>query len=293
MSSNTLTNYVNLSAYKFVNLNNLDSLREDLRACCKALDLKGTILLSSEGFNLFISGEEKDISKFEEEVRRLLCPDFYDFKRSLSEKIPFKRLLIKIKKEIISFGQDNIDPAAEPAPRVSPAQLKQWLDEGQAVTLLDTRNDYEIRLGKFNNAIVLEDLHHFRDFPEKIAKLSSTIKESKVVSYCTGGIRCEKAAPFLKQQGFKEVYQLDGGILRYFEECGDAHYTGDCFVFDYRVALNSHLQECDTVQCFACRMPVTVEEQQEATYIIEKSCPHCYATQQAEQHAENTTESCV
>ncbi|MEP6937876.1 MAG: rhodanese-like domain-containing protein [Chthoniobacterales bacterium] len=183
-------------------------------------------------------------------------------------------MLVKIKKEIIAFGVSGIDPARRPAPRLPPRQLKQWLDEGRSVTLLDTRNTYEVKLGTFRGARTLH-LDHFRDFPDAATALPGNLKHEPVVTFCTGGIRCEKAAPLLEMAGFTKVFQLDGGILHYFEECGGEHYEGDCFVFDKRVAVDASLRETGAALCFVCQTPLTLTEQQDPRYVLSVSCPHC------------------
>ncbi len=184
------------------------------------------------------------------------------------------RMLVKLKKEIISMGVPEISPAQNPAPVITGQQLKQWLDEGREMVLLDTRNDYEIRLGSFKGAMNLA-LNHFRSFPQAIKQLDPALKNKTIVTFCTGGIRCEKAAPLLRQEGFDKTYQLKGGILQYFEDCGGEHFQGECFVFDRRVAVNEQLVETGTVQCFACLNPVSVEEQQSPAYVPDISCPYC------------------
>jgi UPF0176 protein len=183
-------------------------------------------------------------------------------------------MLVKIKKEIIAFGVEGIDPARQPAPKLPARNLKQWLDEGRPVTLLDTRNDYEVRLGTFRGA-VSPGIDHFRDFPAAVAKLPVELKAQPIVMFCTGGIRCEKAGPFMQREGFTNVHQLDGGILKYFEECGGAHYDGECFVFDRRVGVDPALQETASVLCYNCQMPLTLADQQHPAYVPDKSCPHC------------------
>ncbi len=269
---------LNLSAYRFTPFaaEDLVPLRDRLRVLTRELDLRGTILLSTEGINLFVAGPRAATDVLLAELRAV--PGLADLtpKESPSDERPFNRMLVKIKKEIIAFGVEGIDPARAPAPRLDPRTLKQWLDEGRPVTLLDTRNDYEIRLGTFAGAIV-PGIDHFRDFPAAVRRLPETLKPTPIVTFCTGGIRCEKAAPFLRREGFAEVYQLDGGILKYFELCGGEHYTGECFVFDRRVGVDSALQESDAVLCFACQMPLTLAEQQDPRYVPDVSCPHCAA----------------
>ena len=265
---------LNIAAYKFVALDGLPELRIALLDSALALGLRGSILLAPEGINLFLAGEPAHVEAF---LSRLTAdPRFADLhcKRSWSKEQPFNRMLVKIKKEIIAFGRPDIDPASAPAPRISPQQLKDWLDSGRKVTLLDTRNDYEVKLGTFAGARDL-GLKHFRDFPQAVASNAECLGDETIVTFCTGGIRCEKAAPFLIKNGFRDVYQLDGGILAYFEQCGGAHFEGECFVFDRRVGLDANLEETGTVQCFACLSPLTPEEQKLPTYVPDISCPHC------------------
>jgi UPF0176 protein len=186
-------------------------------------------------------------------------------------------MLVKIKREIITMKRPDINPAAKPAPRLAPHTLKAWLDEGRDVVMLDTRNDFEVGLGTFDNAVNLH-IASFGDFPAAVQTLD--LKGKTVVSFCTGGIRCEKAAPLLIANGLDNVYQLDGGILKYFEDCGGAHWHGECFVFDKRVALGPDLQETGTTQCYACQAVVSPEEQHSTDYVLGKSCPHCHTKAQ-------------
>ncbi len=267
---------VNLSAYRFTPFaaEELPALRAQLMASTRDLGLRGTILLATEGINLFVAGPRDATDAFMAGLRAL--PGLADLepKESFSDEQPFNRMLVKIKKEIIAFGVEGIDPARRPAPRLDPRELKRWLDEGRPVTLLDTRNDYEVKLGTFQNAVV-PVLDHFREFPEVIRALPAELKQRPVVTFCTGGIRCEKAAPFLVREGFSEVYQLEGGILKYFELCGGAHFEGECFVFDRRVGVDARLQETASVLCFACQTPLTVAEQKDPRYVPDRSCPRC------------------
>jgi len=265
----------NIAAYKFARLTDLKPLREELLALAKAHALRGTILLSTEGLNLFVAGGCEGIDTLLSRLRAL--PGMADLavKVSESESQPFRRMLVRIKREIIPFGVEGIDPAAHPSPKLSPRELKQWLDEGRPVTLLDTRNDYEVKLGTFRNAMPA-GIDHFRQFPDAVRRLPESLKDQPVVMFCTGGIRCEKAGPFMEREGFKSVYQLDGGILKYFEECGSAHYDGECFVFDQRVGLDPHLEESDATQCYACQSPLTAADQSSLKYVSGESCPYCY-----------------
>ena len=266
--------FINLAAYKFAPLGELVPLQRELREFCAAAGMRGTILLSPEGINLVVAAEAPAADLLLVRLRAL--PGLGDLtpKTSTSDHQPFNRMLVKIKKEIIACGVEGIDPARRPAPRLTPLQLKQWLDEDRPVTLLDTRNAYEVKLGTFRGARTLA-LDHFRDFPALAADLPETLKHETIVTFCTGGIRCEKAAPLLEMAGFTDVFQLDGGILNYFRECGSAHYEGDCFVFDKRVALDASLRETGAAQCFVCQMPLTPNEQEDLRYVESVSCPHC------------------
>lgn len=266
--------FTNIAAYKFASLGYLAALQAELRELGRLAGMRGTILLSPEGINLVVAAARAATDHLLVRLREL--PGLADLtaKTSESDHQPFNRLLVKIKKEIIAFGVAGIDPARRPAPRLAPRQLKQWLDEGRAVTLLDTRNSYETRLGTFRGARTLE-LDHFREFPEAATALPMQLRDRPIVTFCTGGIRCEKAAPLLQQSGFNNVFQLDGGILQYFADCGGAHFEGDCFVFDKRVALDPTLRETGAAVCFVCQATLTVAEQEDVRYLESVSCPHC------------------
>ncbi len=266
---------LNIAAYKFSELTGLPELRERLKTECRASELKGSILLSPEGINLFIAGETSSVEKLLVTLRSIPGLEALQEKRSESEEQPFNRMLVKIKQEIIAFGVEGINPARHTSPRLPAKELKRWLDEGRPVTLLDTRNTYEVKLGTFAGAVTLP-IRHFRKFPEAVAQLPESMKDAPVVSFCTGGIRCEKAAPFLEMAGFREVYQLEGGILKYFEECGGAHWNGECFVFDKRVGVDPALQETGSQLCFACTEPLTEQEVKDPRYVYEVSCPYCF-----------------
>lgn len=266
---------VNLSCYRFAPLGDLPVLRQRLLEVCRGHDLKGTILLAEEGINFFLAGERDRLEAVLAVLRAV--PGLADLtpKESPSSTRPFKRMLVKLKKEIISFGVPGLDPARRPAPKLKPVELKRWLDEGRPVVLLDTRNVYEVRMGTFRGALA-PPIWNFRDFPRAVAALPPELKERPVVMFCTGGIRCEKAGPYLESLGYQDVHQLDGGILKYFEEVGGAHYDGECFVFDERVGLDAALRPTGSVVCFHCQMPLTLAEQRDARYVYEKSCPHCF-----------------
>ena len=240
---------VNIAGYRFVRLPDREKLRQPFREKCEKLGLLGTILLSHEGINFFLSGYQDAIDKFivhlEKDERFVEIP----LKISFSEEYAFRKLNVRLKKEIISLGMDDIKPEDFTGPTISPQEFKQWLDEGKEVTILDARNDYEIRIGTFENSVDL-GLSSFRGFPEAV-KNSSLNKQKTVVMFCTGGIRCEKASAVMLNEGFEDVRQIEGGILGYFESVGGDHWNGDCFVFDRRVAVDSNLDETGIEVCFA------------------------------------------
>jgi UPF0176 protein len=252
---------INVSAYKFVPIDSsrLPQLKNELVTRMREIGLKGSILIGTEGVNLFISGNRQQVDAGYAVMNSY--SDFTDlpYKESPSVKQPFSRMLVRIKSEIVTMGVAEVNPFAHRAPYISTHELKQWYDEGRNFLILDTRNDYEVALGTFANSFHL-DIKNFRDFPEAIKTLPEEMKEKTIVSFCTGGIRCEKGGEYLIQQGFKDVYQLHGGILQYFEDCGGAHFHGECFVFDKRVAVDCNLQETTTGQCYACRMPLENKE---------------------------------
>lgn len=268
---------INIAAYKFLPLYELRARRARLQELCKAQDLKGTILLSPEGINLFVAGTAAGIDQLVTELRS--WPGLADLQPKVSETDhqPFRRMLVRLKKEIIAFGVEGIDPARRTSPKLPARELKRWLDEGRPITLLDTRNDYEVKLGTFRNALPI-GIDHFRDFPDAVARLPADLKEQPIVMFCTGGIRCEKAGPFMEREGFKSVFQLDGGILKYFEEVGGEHYDGECFVFDQRVGVDPSLHETGSSQCFRCQSPLSVADQQHEHYVPGVSCPFCFKT---------------
>jgi RluA family pseudouridine synthase len=272
-----MTKFQNIAGYKFAPLRDLKGLRQRLIAVCKDWGLKGTILASQEGLNLFVAGEPASIQNLIGLIHSLPGFETMEFKLSESDHQPFNRMLVRIKKEIIAFGVEGIDPGKRTSPKLPAKTLKQWLDEGRPVTLLDTRNDYEVKLGTFKNAVPI-GIDTFREFPQAVEKLPEELKEQPIVMFCTGGIRCEKAGPYMEKVGFKNIFQLEGGILKYFEECGGAHYQGECFVFDQRVGVDPSLAETSSTQCFNCLTPLTEEEQEDPRYIPGKSCPYCFKT---------------
>lgn len=237
---------LNISAYKFVPLDDAPALRERVLAQATAQALKGTVLLAAEGINLFLAGPEAGVRTFVAWLRG--DPRFADLapKESWSREVPFRRMLVKVKAEIIRMNHPAIRPELGRAPAVAAATLQRWLDngvddEGRPVVTLDTRNAFEVDHGAFEGAIDWR-IAKFSDFPQAVLDHRAELQGKTVVSYCTGGIRCEKAAIFLREAGVEHVYQLEGGILKYFEETEGRHYRGGCFVFDEREALGTALE---------------------------------------------------
>ena len=268
---------VNIAGYKFEPLEDPVELVRIYQQKCDELKLKGTMLISKNGINFSLAGTneatETFISILEEDNRFLNIP----LKVTYSETQPFRRMKVRLKKEIISLGRKDINPRELTGKRISPQDLKNLLDNKEDVLVLDTRNEYETRVGKFENAIDL-NLDTFRDFPEAIESLPEEYKDKQIVMYCTGGIRCEKASAVMMKAGFADVKQLEGGVLDYFKETGGAYWEGDCFVFDERVALDKELNETEYIYCYICREPLSAEEKASPDFKINEHCPYCKDT---------------
>ncbi|MFC4699181.1 rhodanese-related sulfurtransferase [Glaciecola siphonariae] len=277
--------YLVCALYKFVTLENYKEMREPLRALMESLDIKGTILLAKEGLNGTVSGPEKSIkallAHFNSDER--IAP--VSHKESWHDEQPFYRTKVKLKNEIVTMGVEGIDPRQTVGTYVKP---KDWnaLISDPNVTVIDTRNDYEIEIGTFKHAIN-PHTESFREFPDYVAKTLDPKEHKKVAMFCTGGIRCEKSTAYLKEQGFDEVYHLEGGILQYLEDVPeqDSLWEGDCFVFDNRVAVNHKLEKSDYDQCYGCRLPITDEDKESDKYEAGVTCPKCYGTHTDEQLA--------
>ena len=265
---------VNIAGYRFVDLDDRDELREPFLKRCEDLNLKGTILLSPNGINFSLSGSQESIDEYlkflESDERFIGIP----LKVTYNDYQPFRRMLVRLKKEIISLGMDDIRPSKFTGPNIKPEQFQEMLDKEEEVIVLDTRNDYEVRVGTFKNAIDL-NIPSFRDFPEAVSKLPEEYKKKPIVMFCTGGIRCEKASAVMLKSGFENVKQLEGGVLNYFKDTDASHWDGDCFVFDDRVAVDKGLNETDYVMCYSCREPLTKEEVRSPDYKVDDYCPYC------------------
>jgi UPF0176 protein len=236
---------LNISAYRFVTLTDAQALQESIRSQASALTLKGTVLLAEEGINLFLAGPADAVRSFVAWLKRDERFAAIEPKESWSDSVPFGKLLVKVKHEIIRMNHPAIQPTSGRAPAVDAKTVARWLDagrdnDGRPVVMLDTRNAFEVKHGRFQGAI---DWHidKFSDFPQAALAHRDDLAGKRIVSYCTGGIRCEKAAIFMAEAGIQNVVQLDGGILKYFEEVGNVHFDGDCFVFDEREALDASL----------------------------------------------------
>jgi len=242
---------LNVSAYKFVGLSDTERWRASIRSQAHACALKGTVLLADEGINLFLAGATASLREFIAWLRS--HPDLADLdaKESWSDAAPFRRLIVKVKREIIRMNCPTIRPQAQRAPAVDPITLARWLDAGhddagRPVVTLDTRNAFEVGHGRFQGALDW-GLTRFSDFPQALQERRHELEGKTVVSYCTGGIRCEKAALLMAEAGIENVLQLEGGILRYFEHAGGKHFDGHCFVFDQRESLDVTLAPSQTV----------------------------------------------
>ena len=265
----------NITGYKFIPIKNELVLQETILKRSTNLNLKGTVLISRKGINFSVSGTKNNIDKFLLFIRSDSRFADVDVKITYNEYQPFRKMLVRIKKEIISMGIEEIDPFKFTGQKISPKELNKKLNNNEDIVLLDTRNEYEVRLGTFKNAIDL-NLDSFRDFPKEIEKLRKKLNGKEVVMFCTGGIRCEKASALMLKNGFENIQQIDGGVINYFKETGGRHWNGDCFVFDDRVALDKDLLETDYVLCFRCREPLNKEEIGSEKYKIDEYCPYCF-----------------
>ena len=237
---------LNIAAYHFVPIDDADALAERVRVLAEADALRGSVLVADEGINLFLAGGDDAIHAFLDALREDRRFADLTVKYSRSRQVPFARLKVKRKPEIIAFRRDDASPLHERAPAVLPSDLARWIaqgadDDGRRLVLLDTRNREEVAHGTFAGAMTLP-IDNFTDLPEALTPHREELADACVVSFCTGGIRCEKAALWMQAHGFANVHQLDGGILGYFEQVGGAGYDGRCFVFDERVALDPGLQ---------------------------------------------------
>ena len=273
MSVNNL-DVLNIAGYKFEPLYDVEVLVPEFQSVCDDLELKGSVYLSPNGINFSLAGSEESIEEYlhfmEQDKRFLDIP----LKKTYSETQPFRRMKVRPKKEIISLGRADINPRELTGGYVTPKELYSMYENSDDVIVLDTRNEYETRVGLFENAVDLQ-LDTFRDFPDAIEQLPEEYKDKQIVMYCTGGIRCEKASAVMLKAGFSDVKQLEGGVLDYFKETGGKYWNGDCFVFDERVALDTELNETEYIYCYICREPLSAEEKASSDFKINEYCPYC------------------
>ena len=273
MSVNNL-DVLNIAGYKFERLDDFEDLVPEFQSICVELELKGSVYLSPNGVNFSLAGNKEAIEKYlhflEQDKRFLDIP----LKKTYSENQPFRRMKVRPKKEIISLGRDDINPRELTGDYVTPQELYAMYDNNEDVIILDTRNEYETRVGLFENAVDLQ-LDTFRDFPDAIEQLPAEYKDKQIIMYCTGGIRCEKASAVMIKAGFSDVKQLEGGVLDYFIKTDGKYWNGDCFVFDERVALDTDLNETEYIYCYICREPLSAEEKASPDFKINEYCPYC------------------
>jgi len=272
--------YLTIAMYHFVSLPHFKTLREPLLQFCVSREIKGTFLLADEGINGTVAGTEKSIlellsflkndSLFEDNFKNL------SHKESWSDKHPFYRMKVKLKKEIVTLGVPGVSPTKMVGQYVKPQDWNSIISDPEVI-LIDTRNDYEYAIGSFKNAINPKT-NTFREFPEYIKTHFDPKKHKKVAMFCTGGIRCEKASSFMMSEGFDEVYHLEGGILKYLEEVKPENslWQGECFVFDQRVAIKHGLEVGGYDQCYACRYPLSQEDMKSEKYTPGISCSNCF-----------------
>jgi UPF0176 protein len=262
--------------YKFVTLENFQALRQPLLNVMEASQVRGTLLLAHEGINGTIAGSRAAIDSVLGWLRSDPRLADIDCKESFTDSLPFNRAKVKLKKEIVTMGVEGIDPKRVVGTYINPEDWNKLISEPDVI-LVDTRNDYEFKVGTFKNAIN-PMTESFREFPDFVKENLHPEKHKKVAMFCTGGIRCEKSTAFLKEQGFHEVYHLKGGILKYLEEvpAQETLWEGECFVFDERVTVNLQLEKGSYDQCNACRIPITEADKASAKYQQGVSCPHCF-----------------
>ena len=264
--------------YKFVEIDDLLSLQSDLHEICEKNNIMGTILIANEGINGTISGKTNEINQTISLLKSDKRFTNIEIKYSSTDKQPFHRMKVRLKKEIVTIGLPKINPNKKVGTYVKPDDWNDLISDPNVV-VIDTRNKYETKIGSFQNALDPET-SSFREFPDWVKKFKSSKENAnkKIAMFCTGGIRCEKASSLMKEEGFEDVYHLQGGILKYLETIDKENslWNGECFVFDQRVCLTDELEVGSYKMCFACRMPITEEEMQNEKYIEGISCIYCY-----------------
>lgn len=273
-----MSSFVVAALYKFVALDDYHALREPLLDVCLAAGTRGTLLLASEGINGTIAGTAEAVDRVLSYLRSDPRLADLEHKESRDAVMPFYRMKVKLKREIVTMGVAGVDPNARVGTYVRPQDWNALVDDPE-VLLIDTRNDYECDIGSFRGAIDPRTVN-FREFPDYVRANLDPGVHKKVAMFCTGGIRCEKASAFMLNEGFEEVYHLQGGILKYLEEVPpqESAWEGECFVFDNRVAVDHRLEKGRYDQCHGCRHPITEEDKQSGHYEAGVCCPHCFGT---------------
>ncbi len=275
--------------YRFTAFTDIETIQVSLFAVCHLHGIKGTILIASEGINGTIAGSEKGITAVIAHLRALPGCAELDVKYSGAAEMPFYRMKVRLKREIVTMGIDGIDPKREVGTYVKPQDWNALISDPDTI-IIDTRNDYEVAIGTFEGAIDPKT-KTFRDFPEWFrenrAELSARSNKPKYAMFCTGGIRCEKSTAFLKKEGIDDVYHLEGGILRYLETIpeSESKWHGECFVFDDRVSVKHGLELGSLELCHACRRPISADDKAAATYLAGVSCPACFGERHASDRA--------
>ena len=283
-----MSHIVIAALYKFVGLPDFEAIKEPLLETCNRLNIKGTLLLAHEGINGTVAGTREAIDELLAYIKADQRLADLEHKESFEQEQPFYRMKVKLKKEIVTMGVEDIDPNTSVGTYVEPKDWNALISDPE-VTLVDTRNYYEYNIGTFENAVNPET-ETFRELPAYVAKNLNPGKNKKVAMFCTGGIRCEKSTAYMKQQGYEEVYHLKGGILKYLEEIPEENslWRGECFVFDNRVAVNHQLEKGQYDQCHGCRHPITEEDKQSEQYLEGIACPRCFDKQTPDQRARFT-----
>jgi len=269
--------------YKFTRLDDFEEIQGPLKIFLESLNIRGTLLLAKEGVNGTIAGDNDSIMKSLDYLQKDERLVGLEYKFSYSEKPPFKRLKVKLKKEIVTLGVSDIDPIFSSGTYVKPADWNELINDPDVV-LIDTRNNYEFEIGSFKGSIN-PNTETFREFPAYTKNNLEKYRDKKIAMFCTGGIRCEKSTAYLKSKGFENVFHLQGGILKYLEEVkeDESLWEGECFVFDDRVAVKHNLELGKYDQCHACRFPITDEDKEHPYYEKGASCPRCYGTKNSSQ----------
>lgn len=278
MSASLSSPLLHVSAYRFMHLDQavLGQLQHLCHGVGQRCGIKGSVILSQEGVNLSLAGTPDAVHHYQSHLETVPILSGLVYRKTWSVTAPFTRFLVKIKAHLLPFSgrADSLPVESTVRPtHLSPSVFYQWYAENQPMQILDARNTYEYKLGHFRSADHL-GIETFRACGTALATLAHWKKHTPVVTYCTGGIRCEQVVPWLVDQGFEHVYQLEGGIVAYFEQCGSRYYEGECFMFDKRIAIDGNRNETGTVQCYACRLPVTASQQ--ADYAMH--CPDCGAS---------------